>query len=247
MLTYHVLKRTNEIDGEHMSNYEQNIVIDLEFTPVNPKYRTGHFCFEIIQIGAVRVDQNGKLLDSFTSFVKPEFTDRVTRKVQKLTGIRTCDVTGAESLAEVLKQFRAWVGNAKTRFVAWSNSDLRQLVVETKTKEISFSEKNNRWLDLQKIYPRFMEVDNGRQMALRIAANWYGIEASSQDLHGALYDATLTAELLSSLMTNDYLLQKSMIAKAMPSSSQAEPMTFSVGEKFSALLQLKTELNAAAV
>lgn len=51
-----------------MSRYEQNIVVDLEFTPVDKGAKTRKFKYEIIQIGAVRVSSDGEIKDSFSSF-----------------------------------------------------------------------------------------------------------------------------------------------------------------------------------
>ena len=224
--------------------YDQNIVLDLEFTPVNRSERTPEFRYEIIQIGAVRVSPQGNVLDNFCIYVKPEFTTLVSRKVQQLTGIRTSDATAGLPIKEALEEFRTWIGEVHTRFVAWSNSDLVQFVAETNKKKINFPEKNSRWLDLQKIYPRFMDVGNGKCMALHVAADWYGIQVSEEELHGALYDAQVTAELLASLITKDYLKQKHTLAEVMPDAKDAKATTFSIGDKFSALSKLKAELEA---
>lgn len=43
-----------------MKSYSQNIVIDLEFTQVDQKYKRRTFRQEIIQIGSVRVSRLGK-------------------------------------------------------------------------------------------------------------------------------------------------------------------------------------------
>ncbi len=230
--------------------YSQNIVLDLEFTPIGHEVQTSDFRFEIIQIGAVRVAQDGTVLDSFSSYVKPEFTERVTRRVQRLTGISKWDLQDADSFEVVWEQFRCWVDEGNTgdsmRFVTWSKTDRAQLRAETAVKGVDFGEDNARWLDLQKIYPRFMGVGDGNQMALRVAADWYGISVSQKNLHGALYDARLTAELFKNLVTKDYLVQKECLAAAMPKDSQTHAITFTIGDKFSALLQLKEQLEAAA-
>ena len=52
-----------------MKSYSQNIVIDLEFTQVDQKYKRRTFRQEIIQIGSVRVSPAGEVLDSFSSYV----------------------------------------------------------------------------------------------------------------------------------------------------------------------------------
>ncbi|MEE1455058.1 MAG: 3'-5' exonuclease [Ellagibacter isourolithinifaciens] len=228
-----------------MSRYEQNIVVDLEFTPVDKGAKTRKFKYEIIQIGAVRVSSDGEIKDSFSSFVKPEYTKSIAYAVQELTGIRMCNLTSEDTLEQILEKFREWVGSKPTRFVAWSETDLKQLNAETEKKNIPFHEKGERWLDLQKVYPRFMEVGNGRQIALCAAANWCGIEPSKEDLHGALYDARVTAELLKNLLTKEFLEQKNCIASVMSDASRKKETSYTIGDKFSSLLQLKTKLEIA--
>lgn len=230
-----------------MGRYEQNIVLDLEFTAVDKEKRTRGFGREIIQIGAVRVDPDGAVLDLFSASVRPEFASRVSPKVQALTGIRICDVSNADSLEVVLGAFRQWVGQASTRFVAWSGSDLAQLSQETAYKQLAFPEGDGRWMDLQVVYPRVMGVGNGRDMSLRNAASWYGIKVSEENLHGALYDTRVTAELLRNLITKDYVEQKLSLPAAMPEKACSKPMSFTIGEKFSSLMAFKFGLEAATV
>lgn len=63
------------------------------------------------------------------------------------------------------------------------------------------------------------------------------------NLHGALYDARLTAELLKYLLTKDYLYQKKTLEAVMP--KQSKPATTKLADKFASLMQLKSELELA--
>lgn len=223
-----------------MKSYSQNIVIDLEFTQVDQKYKRRTFRQEIIQIGSVRVSPSGEVLDSFSFYARPEYTSSVSVKVRDLTGIRFRDVYDENPLSVVLGLFREWVGDkGRTRFVTWSENDLKQLRQETLFKQIEFPEAHKRWLDLQKVYPRIMAVGNGKMMSLHSAADWYGIKLSEENLHGALYDARVTAELLRNLLTKDYLIQKNMLTEVMPGQGNSKSASYSIGDKFSSLLALK--------
>ena len=90
-----------------MAAYEQNIVLDLEFTPVDREVKTDSFRSEIIQIAAVRVSPEGEMLDCFSAYVKPEYTQKVARSVQRLTGIKTCDLIDERPIETVLEEFRS--------------------------------------------------------------------------------------------------------------------------------------------
>lgn len=230
-----------------MSRYQQNIIIDLEFTPVDKKIKTKRFRHEIIQIGAVRVSGDGEILDTFSSYVSPAYSSGVSHTVRKLTGITNGDLFDEDPLGAVLARFREWVGVGKTRYVAWSGSDLKQLCQETTFKGIEFPEGRCRWLDLQKVYPKYMKIGNDRLMSLHTAADWYGIKVADNLLHGALYDALLTAELMRYLVTGDYKEQIESLASVMPQKAQQAQTTFNLGEKFQALFALKASMEACAV
>lgn len=166
--------------------------------------------------------------------------------MRRLTGIRMCDLVEERTVGQVLEEFRGWVGPKATRFIAWSDTDLGQLRSETWEKNLPFPEQEGRWLDLQKVYLRLMGMEKRTRMALRTAADWYGIRVSEENLHGALYDAMLTAELLKSLITKEYIVQKECLASAMPDPAQSKAASYSVGERFASLKRLKEELESAA-
>ena len=53
--------------------YDQNIVVDLEFTPSirNARKQGVRQVYEAIEIGAVRVSPGGRMLDEFRCLVRP--------------------------------------------------------------------------------------------------------------------------------------------------------------------------------
>ena len=73
------------------------IIIDLEMNPLSKEFREERrICRnEIIQIGAVALDENYQEVGAFKTFVKPQFNEIITRKIEKLTGITTAVVQDA--------------------------------------------------------------------------------------------------------------------------------------------------------
>lgn len=220
--------------------YKQNIVVDLEFTPSSGEARANGLLFEIIQIGAVRVDSKGNTLDTFESFVKPTYAQSISWPVKKLTKIRETDLRGAKPLDAVLDDFLNWIGEEPTRFIEWSPSDWEQLVQETAYKNISFPIQSARWLDLQRIFPKLINMQRRRRrLALNEAAQTCGILVSKENLHGALYDAMLTAELLGDFLSGDYLKNKETALHFLVTPESRKPLTANLGSKFAALAELK--------
>lgn len=131
-----------------MKSYSQNIVIDLEFTQVDQKYKRRTFRQEIIQIGSVRVSPSGEVLDSFSSFVRPEYTSSVSVKVRDLTGIRFRDVYDENPLSVVLELFREWVGEeGRTRLLRGAKMNLSSSDKKPHLKRLNFQKLiNDGWI-----------------------------------------------------------------------------------------------------
>ena len=67
------------------------IVLDLEMNPIHKDYKEQKkICrSEIIQIGAIALDDDFQETDSFLTYVKPQYNDIITEVIQNLTGITT--------------------------------------------------------------------------------------------------------------------------------------------------------------
>ena len=65
------------------------IVLDLEWnqSPDGKEGQTRHLPFEIIEIGAVKLDQNRKRAGKFHRLVKPQVYDELHFKIQEVTGL----------------------------------------------------------------------------------------------------------------------------------------------------------------
>lgn len=84
------------------------VIFDLEATCWEDKEvnRTQ----EIIEIGAVLIDENQELIDRFSSFIRPTVHPRLSDFCRKLTSISQVDVNRAEPFPVVLEDFLHWIG-----------------------------------------------------------------------------------------------------------------------------------------
>lgn len=191
--------------------YDQHIILDFEMNPVAKKYAEikKRLHREIIEIGATKVNSQGEVIDTFSCFVKPEFSSDVAGYITKLTGIKTTDVYRADSFAEAIQHFSDWIGAKRTRIYSWSNSDLLQLKNECTFKHVVFPTNMSRWMDFQVLYPRLMEISQYKNlMSLHEAAEWSGVPFDQKGAHRALYDAKVTTDLVIPVLTGDYLSQR---------------------------------------
>lgn len=106
--------------------YEKYFLIcDLEATCEENDRNYGN---EIIEIGAVLLDANGKQIDEFDEFVRPFKKPILTKFCKDLTHIQQSDVDGVEYFQVVLQKFNDWLGDrAKyTIFCSWGYYDMNQ-------------------------------------------------------------------------------------------------------------------------
>lgn len=175
-----------------MSNY---VIVDLEMCNV-PKIvpKTAYGCkHEIIQIGAVLVNEALETVDEFVSFVKPEF-GVIDTYIEKLTGIKTKDLCNAPKLKDALDAFISWLPDNAV-MVSWSENDECQLRKETETKGLINPELNrylDNWVDCQKTFGK--KMDNDRSYKLSEALIIANVDYDDGE-HDALVDAKNTARL----------------------------------------------------
>ena len=109
------------------------VVFDLEFNQgfdktLNKTVSNERCPFEIIQIGAIKLDSHFNIIDTFNSYVKPQLYKSIHPFVGKMTGIKSEDVMDAPSFPQVYKEFKKFVSTKKnTVLCVWGTGDLKEL------------------------------------------------------------------------------------------------------------------------
>lgn len=65
---------------------------------------------EIIEIGAVKINENLEIIDKFQSFIKPKLNPVLSDFCKNLTTITQEDVNKAKPFYQILYQFQQWIG-----------------------------------------------------------------------------------------------------------------------------------------
>ena len=102
------------------------VVVDLEMCRVPKSNRTANFkwSMELIQIGAVMLNEDYEIIDQFMTYVKPQY-GRLTSYIEKLTGITHQDLVNAPTTEEGIEKFFNWIPNDSV-VIQWSESDKYQ-------------------------------------------------------------------------------------------------------------------------
>jgi inhibitor of KinA sporulation pathway (predicted exonuclease) len=187
---------------------------------------------EIIEIGAVLLDDDFNVLAKYRTYVKPDIME-INEKVIELTGIQEEMLYDAPKLSEALTELLNLTDDLEnTTLYTWSESDTFAIKKETKMKDIhidGLEKLCNEYVDVQEIFGKQVGIEH--KLNLTKAMNMVGLEFEGKE-HGALADAINTANLLRDISINKN------VKKAIESISEymdSKPLTSSLGNLFSKL------------
>ena len=177
------------------------IVLDLEWNQAMSShasiynYLPIHLSGEIIQIGAVKLDENFCPAEEFQSDVKPVYFRNMHYKVKKLTGIDKERLSHSQTFPSVFDRFRAWCGEGAV-FVTWGYDDRRIMEQNIIVHDLDWDWIDD-WVNLQLIY-NLQTGGDKNQKSLASAMEHFSIE-QTRTAHDALGDAYNTALVCSRL------------------------------------------------
>lgn len=181
---------------ESTKNY---VILDLEMCHI-AKAAAMHSRLrnELIQIGAVLLDEDYEICDTFNTYVHPEHGG-INGYIENLTGITNENLVGAPCAKDALEQFANWLPDGAV-IVSWSDSDYYQLLDEMGYKEIYIQKIDDcfdTWVDCQVTFAEHMQSP-GRCYKLSEAVCIAGTK-SEDGVHNALIDAKNTAYLFAEM------------------------------------------------
>ncbi len=176
-----------------MGNY---IVFDLEWNQGEAPYTREDgktLTFEIVEIGAVKLNENREKTGEFSRLIKPQIHKHMHRITGKLIHLSMEDLKDGDSFQEVATDFLAWCGE-DPQFCSWGPLDLTEF-----QRNLDFyglpllSDRPLAFYDAQKLYS--IAYDDGKsRRALETAIDELKIEKDIP-FHRALSDAEYTAKI----------------------------------------------------
>lgn len=182
------------------------VCIDLEMTEFYPGQRR---CLpgangEVIQFGAVMLDENYNMISKFSSYVKPVYSS-VTPVINELTGISNELLEKADDFITVFDKFCYWRGDGDITSFCWSSVDFNQLwaelAVKGKHRDDLFCILHD-FVDLQQIFCKL--VSSKTPVGLESAVKLLQMDYEGQ-VHSALSDSYNTAGILHKLFCTESL------------------------------------------
>ena len=180
----------------------QYIVLDLEWNQPWPgsysarKVLPSPIRGEIVQIGAVRMTEDGAVADEFQVLIRPAYYKKMNRKVASLTGIKDSMLKEqGQAFPEAMAAFQSWCGE-DLAFLTWGFDDIAILKENLALYQMDTA-WTDRWYNAQLIFNAQTDGASA-QKALSTAMEMMGIPPM-RPAHDALGDAYHTALICSRL------------------------------------------------
>ncbi len=188
------------------------IIFDLEFnapykidrrTKQLKRGNTNPMCpQEIIEIGAVKVNEELEIEGTFQQFVKPTLYLKLHPKVKSKTRITLEDIEGGVPIHEAIALFREWIVEDEEYILcSWGADDINEL-----KRNCSYFKIDSQWIkafkDIQKSTMKYLRQPMGQQLGLKRALEIFEISMNNK-LHKALNDAEYTAKILRIIKLDD--------------------------------------------
>ena len=175
----------------------QYIILDLEWNqPISyhsAAYKSvgGKLLFELIQIGAVKVDESLNVVDSFSQLIQPQHYVRLHPRIARITHISQDDLADAPEFNEAIAAFAAWCGEDYI-LLTWGCDDIS--VLHQNMTFFQCQTELGKFYDAQRLFGEVIGNAKERK-GLKAAMEHLSIDPDEEGrpFHNAVNDAYYTA------------------------------------------------------
>ncbi|SES12907.1 3'-5' exonuclease [Lachnobacterium bovis] len=204
------------------------IILDLEFCKLPKIYKDmiTHCQNEIIQIGAVKLDENNAIIDEFNEYVKPMYSF-VDKKIENLTHITNDMLSDKDVYSVVMNRFLEWIDDEDAVVYSWGKED--KIVIEREGNMKKYNDARldkifENWRDLQEIVDSMLCVS--QNLSLNNVLKGINVNFIGQQ-HSAVDDARNTAFIYQTIQ--DRALFEKKMKPLVELMQPTESLTFSMG------------------
>lgn len=177
------------------------IVFDLEWNMANPwdkvnAEKKARMPYEIIEIGAVKLNARGDDLGHFNVRIKPVLYRKLNRHVEKVTNMTQLSLNTGYLFKQAVSGFWSFCGEDYC-LCSWSDSDTEPLKRNLEFHGLP-SDLGVRVLDVQRAFTELVEPGEG-QRNVEYALDLLKLE-KNEPFHKALSDARYTSQVLARLL-----------------------------------------------
>ncbi len=181
------------------------IVMDLEWNQGNPETEPelADMPFEIVEIGAIKLNKDRKMVEQFSELVKPQVYHELHHITRKLIHLQMEELQKGKPFPEVCEAFLDWCGEDYV-FCTWGPLDLGELQKNMDHYDMDpLTDRPLKFLDVQKLFSLAFDDQKSRR-TLEHAVDILGIEKDIP-FHRAFSDAYYTAKVLARIEKEEIL------------------------------------------
>lgn len=179
------------------------VIFDLEW---NGSYsaKVGGYINEIIEFGAVKLNENMEIIGQFSVLVRPDLTKKLSSKVKSLTSLTNEELKKGYPFQYAFSKFQKFAKNCIV--MTWSTSDIATLqsncIYYLKNNRLNFLKK---YVDLQAYCQEMMGISGTSQIGLVTMAEMLGLDVDDIPHHRAVGDSIVSAKCLQKLYSKGAL------------------------------------------
>lgn len=181
------------------------IIFDLEFNQdfsslQNFVPNVSRYPFEIIQIGAIKLDEQLNTLETFNTYVKPTFYGAINSFITELTSITMNQLIREETFPSVYKNYMDFIQTKEAIFIIWGMSDIKELFRNVNYHALENDLLPRQFINIQPYVSKYLGLSAKKLLKLEDATNQLQIPILVP-FHNALNDAYYTAEIFKKIYT----------------------------------------------
>lgn len=170
------------------------VILDLEWNQHDENSREKGPNFEIIEIGAVKLNEEKVMVSEFSQLIRPQIYKELHVFTSRLIHLQMQELEKGRPFPEVAADFLEWCGEDFI-FCTWGSQDLSELQSNMKYYSMkTLADGPVRFLDVQKLFSLAYEDGKSRR-TLEYAIDFLQIEKDIP-FHRALSDAYYTGKVL---------------------------------------------------
>ena len=172
------------------------IVFDLEWNqnPDGRKHPDSRLPFEIIEIGAVKLNEKRELIETFQCIIKPNVYHWIHDSIHEVIHVDFHELENGLPFPKAIRRFLEWCG-PEYLFFTWGNQDVMELQRKMKYYNLlKLIPGPVHYYDVQKLFSVKFE-DGIARRSLEYAIDYLKLP-KNRDFHRALADASYTARIL---------------------------------------------------
>lgn len=180
------------------------IVLDLEWnqSPKGKDEDNKFLPFEIIEIGAVKLDSEMNIISEFCQVIRPQVYTELHYKIKEITHLNMNVLSSGKTFSEVFTSFLDWCGD-DFMICTWGSMDVTELQRNMKYYDFPLFKTPVYYYDIQKIFSIVYE-DRKTRRSLEWAIDYFHID-KDDSFHRALSDAYYTVKVMQLINSEDII------------------------------------------